>query len=176
MKNLIFNTTVLIFTLNIVFGCSYTNKYAKRVFKDRVFIAKEFLNYSIIRSRSKNTVILDIYKSKLKNRFFFQKGKENEYVASKDSIEYDKEHFNDKTVYGKELISFLKKKIQIMDDYDIRDVSCEFRNQGIDMKIYFNSLDVLLYVSDSKAIKNEEWMKYLKGLKKLNENWYYEYN
>lgn len=174
MKNLNFSTIVLILTL--LFGCDYANNNVKRVYKDKAFIIREFSNYSIIRSRGKNIIILDKYEDELKNRFFFQKEKKNKYLLIKDSIEYDKETLKDRIIYDKQLTSLLEKKIQIMDNYNIRDISCEFRNQGIDMKIYFNSLDVLLYVSDSEVVKNEEWVKYLKTLKKMDDNWYYEIN
>ena len=173
MKRVYKRIPIVIFVLCFVSACNHMDKYPLMVFENRSVFIDEFNNVSIIRSRGKNTIILYFYNGVNKNQFFFDVDK-GKLTLTQTSKKNNEKLFKEDELFEKQIMLLAERKVKLMDKYNIRDVSHEFQNQGISMKVYFNSLESLLYIKDIANVKNIEWLRHLKKIKKLDEHWFYE--
>lgn len=173
MKRVYKRIPIVIFVLCLVSACNHIDKYPLKVFENRSVFIEEFNNVSVIRSRGKNTIILYLYSGMNKNQFFFDVDK-GQLTLTQTSKKNNEKLFKENELFEKQIMLLAERKVKLMDKYNIRDVSREFQNQGISIKVYFNSLESLLYIKDIANVKNIEWLRHLKKIKKLDEHWFYE--
>lgn len=173
MKKFICLVTVQ-FCFLLLIACNNIGSYPEKVLKKKELFEKQFQNLSLIRSRGRKTIIFNVYNVKGKNEFYLDVLNDRNYQLTANSKKYNNDLLKNNSEYEKHLISTVKNKIELMDLYDIRDISHEFGSQGIDMVIYFNSLESLFFIRDRKAVKNKEWIKEIEQLKKIDENWFYK--
>lgn len=170
---------VVLATLIVIFFIPCDNSDARKVtelYEKRDTLIAEFKGVSVIRSRGKNVIVLSYHKSEAVNQLFFDK-KANEFILTnyiyQDSAMMLKTDA-DSTAFKNKMEAELKRLLIIMDNLEITDVSSEFENLGIDIKFYLKGGDVLLFVSNPEAVKNENWANYLiNSKKKFDSYWYY---
>ncbi|MDQ0966802.1 hypothetical protein QFZ20_002205 [Flavobacterium sp. W4I14] len=163
-----------IIIITLILSCSSSDSI--KVYRNRSLFLKEFKDLSVMRSRGKNTIIFYSYLGKLKNEYFLSVDENLNYKLTSRNLIFDEYELGRKLVDSSQIINFVKQKLQIMDRYEVRDISSEFRDMGINMQIYFNSLESLTYVENPVDVKNNEWLKYLREVKKLDNHWYYDNN
>ena len=120
------------------------------------------------------------YKKQSVNTFYFEK-KTGGWMLLNDTLQYPlieiatfaNVKITDTSNYKKSLNIELNRLLNIMSKLKIKHVSAEERNNGIDMKIYFDANKALLYIADSTEVSNERWRNYIRSGKKLNKNWYF---
>jgi response regulator RpfG family c-di-GMP phosphodiesterase len=172
-------TPSLVLITVILLSCNSDKKIVDKLYKQRVYLLKEFKDKSVI-SRSEIFYQLSYYKGQSANTFYFEK-KDNVLVFTNDTIQYPiheivafvSVNIADSLNYRKALSSELSRLLKVMDNFNISHVSAEERYAGIDMKLYFGDYKALLYVSNVAGIKNERWKNYVSSGKKLDDNWYY---
>ena len=168
----------------LISSCAAQDRDAKSVYENKESFLRDFKNTSVIRSRGKNIIELSYRSDGLINKFYFEKQENNIFKLTKDTIQFDLKdaiatrsiNREDTIAYNSQMTAMLNRYINKMDSLNIRDISTQFYLQGIDSKIYFNSSNNLLYVSDLKRVKNKEWTNFLRKCEKFDRNWYYEEN
>jgi hypothetical protein len=147
---------IILFTL---IGCTEPENEFQR-FNKIVKLESTFRNKSIIRSRGQNFIMYNIFKNNEKI----------EYVYDLDTNLLSS--IGDSTQISNNIKNDLKNLLSTMDSFDIRDVSSEFKQNGIDLKFYLKSGESLLNVEDSEKISNPNWKTYINDLKRVSPNWY----
>lgn len=162
-----------------VIGCTSPADKMKKVYNDREEILSIFNNVSVFRKRLGGDIFLFTYNNGKQNQYVFTTN-QGQYFLFRDSILFNPDvvlminkEQQDSISYKKQLTEKVSFYIKKMDSLNISDVSSEFFNQGINLKIYMKSKSVLLYVSDLKNITNPQWLNYLKSMKKVDDHWYY---
>lgn len=163
-----------------IIGCtSSSDRNIKSIYKKKTEILSIFSKVSVFRTDTRNNVFLHTYNKGLKNVYVFTKS-QNKYSLFRDSLSITPDsilNINrgeiDRFSYKSQLIDKLEFYLKEMDSLNINDVTSEFSKQGIDLKIYVKPQGVLLYVSDGKKVLNEEWSKYIKPMKQLDDYWFY---
>jgi hypothetical protein len=175
MKRIYSRVSIVIYTLCLFSAChnDLIGKYPLKVLENKKVFIDEFRNISVLR-RGKNAIILYLYNGPNKRQVFFDVSDEGKFALTETSKKVNENLFEKDKLLEKQLITLVQKKVKLMNKYDIREVSHEFQNQGISMEVYFNSLESLLYIRDITKVKNIEWLRHLKKIKKLDEHWFYE--
>lgn len=165
-----------------VIGCTSPAHGIKKVYNDREEILSIFNNVSVFRDIRTGYIFLYTYNNDKQNHYVFTT-KQNQIFFFRDSIIFNPDvvlrinkEQEDSIIYKKQLTEKVEVYIKEMDGLNISEISSEFFNQGINLKIYMKSKGVLVYVSDIKKITNLEWVNYLKPMKKIDEHWYYTEN
>ncbi|HET9056156.1 MAG TPA: hypothetical protein VFN30_04835 [Chitinophagaceae bacterium] len=155
---------------------SYINEM-KQAYNKRQEILQVFKNVSVFRDQRNNYIFLHTYNNSKQNQYIFS-ANQNEYSFERDSILFSPDGIlnivsEGDPSYKKQLNERIKFYLKKMDSLNISDVSSDFISQGITLKIYMKSKAILLYVVDPKNVINQEWVNYLKSMKKFDDNWYY---
>lgn len=166
-----------------IIGCTASpDMNIKNVYEKRAEIVSTFTKESVFRKRMGDYIFLHTYNGDKRNEYVFSMKADTVFLLrdsllfSPDSILGINQNGQDSSVYKEQLIDRLRLYLKKMDSLKISDISSEFFKQGIDLKIYMESKGVLAYVSDSRNVVNDEWVKYLNSMQKLGENWYYTMN
>lgn len=163
IKMLQINYFKLIILFAFLIGCSIHKSEHDRLIKI-IKLESTFKNKSIIRSRGQNYILYN----------FYDYNKINKYTYDIDTDQLLA--IGDSTQVFSNIKKDLKNLLTTMDSFEIRDVSSEFKENGIDLKFYLKSGESLLYVPDIKVVSNPNWKIYLTNLKKVNPNWYLDNN
>jgi hypothetical protein len=167
-----------IILLSVLTSCINDSSDIRTVYTKRADIIRWFNDISIFRNRDQS-IFLYTHQYDLKNEYIFLRFGDS-YTLQRENILYspDKilgtnEHSVESSRREQKLISELHLRIKKLDSLKIRSVSREFDKQGIDLKIYMESGEILVYVSDVKRVINSEWLGYLKRMTLIGPNWYY---
>lgn len=165
--------------LTSIIGCTASPDMSmENIYERRAEIVSTFNKVSVFRKRMGDYIFLHTYNGDKRNEYVFSM-KTDTFFLLRDSILFNPDSIlgvsqneQDSSVYKEQLIGRLRLYLQKMDSLKISDISSEFLKQGIDLKIYMKPKGVLVYVSDSRKVVNDEWKKYIKSMQKLDENWY----
>ncbi len=162
-----------------ILGCNFhSDKEMNAVYKNREEILSVFRNVSVFRKRMGGYIFLYSCKNGKKNEYVFDR-KQEKYFLVRDTLLFSPDDIlniasePDKLDYKQQLNRKLEFYLRKMDSLSISDVSSDFIQQGVTLKVYMKSKAVLVYVADSNSVTNPEWINYLKSMKKIDDHWYY---
>jgi hypothetical protein len=176
----LFKYGIIISGLIFFYSCSLDDGIiANGLYKKRDVLLKEFKDKSIIKVNS-SSYQLSYYNDLSVNTFSF-KEMNGVWVLASDTTQYPISEISafkslnlkDRIRYKKAISQEFSRLLKEMNSLNIRSVSSEFSNLGVNLKIYFGDYKALLYISDISLVKNEEWRNYINTGKKFDENWYY---
>lgn len=123
----------------------------------------------------KQVIVYSYNKEGEKNQYVINKNDHYKLIRSKITFSPDPVmNLQQESTQQLKTIDKIVPLIKKMDSLDIAAISSDFKDLGIDFKIYLHGKGVLLYVSNLRNVSNEEWIKYILSLQKLDEHWYYK--
>ena len=162
-----------------ILGCNFhSDKEMSEVYKDREKILSVFINVSVFRKRLGDYIYLYSYKNGKRNEYVFSKN-QGKYFLVRDTLLFSPDVIlsvtsePDNPDYKLQLNRKLEFYLKEMDSLGISDVSSDFTEQGVILKVYMKSNAMFVYVADSNSITNPEWINYLRSMKKIDDHWYY---
>ena len=94
-------------------------------------------------------------------------------VFINDTIQFDLKELNKSYLIQKNGVEdYLQYYLKKMKEYKIRSIDSEFKRFGITLEINLKNCQVL-YIPNLKAIKNSQWIEFVKKSHKLDEYWYW---
>lgn len=160
---------ILLFSL---VSCVNTNKKnAKKIYQNRIEVLEVFENISI--SKRNNFISLSLYNGNKVNDYLFEESgnkKEIKLVSANESYSLAELH---KTYLLKEegLEEYLKFYLIKKDQYDIQNITKEFMDYGISLKLYLK--DVMIFYVPNKEFLKDNWLKLINRSNKLDDYWYW---
>lgn len=168
---------LLLISISIIACTSYKHDI-NRVYEDKEKVLSVFSNVSVFRDERNKYAFLNTHSNGKQNQYIFSKS-QNEYSFERDKVLFNPDKVVNITnkqefqVYKQQLNEKLKFYLKTMDSLNISDVSSEFIQQGITLKVYMKSKAILVYVADPSSVTNSEWINYLKSMKRFDDHWYY---
>jgi len=147
----------------------------KTIYSNRIEILQSFENITI--GKRGKGVNITCYKDALTNDYLIVEKNvlfyEDTLAFINSSIQFNLKDLNKSfLVQDTDVKDYLQYCLKKMGEYKILSVNSEFKKIGISLELITNDF-VILYIPDINAIKNSQWLSFVRSSTKLDENWYW---
>jgi hypothetical protein len=160
----------------IILSCGNGNSI-DTLYKHRQDLLDEFQNKSII-TRGENFIALSYHNNEYVNTFYFQKLQDS-FIMTNDTLEFPANQIpafininnGDSVSLKIAVTNELNRLTTLINLYKIKSIRSKYGY--VDVKLYLEDYNALLYVLNIDSVKNVYWKNYILSGKQLDRNWYY---